>query len=362
MDAANARKNFEFINNIKSVNPELDQIYHFDAAVQKQILNESPWKKDPHYFTSVKISAVALIKMVMHARSGGNIEVMGMMQGKIAGNTIIIMDAFALPVEGTETRVNAQIEGYEYMVQYMENIKKVGRLEHAVGWYHSHPGYGCWLSGIDVNTQMQNQQFQDPFVALVIDPNRTISAGKVEIGAFRTYPEGYKAPDEGPSEYQTIPLSKIEDFGVHCKQYYPLEISHFKSTLDTQLLDQLWNKYWVNTLSQSPLLSNRDYAARQMSDLAEKLQMTASVAMRPGGVGYGGMGGGPSGHFGKDKKKKQDESQLSKITRDSNKISVEATQGLISQVLKNVLFTADPHNNTQTKESALGADTILPSV
>jgi hypothetical protein len=37
--------------------------------------------------------------------------------------------------------------------------------------------------------------------------------GKVEIGAFRTYPEGYKPPDEGPSEYQTIPLSKIEDFG-----------------------------------------------------------------------------------------------------------------------------------------------------
>jgi hypothetical protein len=41
---------------------------------------------------------------------------------------------------------------------------------------------------------------------------------QVEIGAFRTYPEGYKPPDEGPSEYQTIPLSKIEDFGVHAKQ------------------------------------------------------------------------------------------------------------------------------------------------
>lgn len=27
-----------------------------------------------------------------------------------------------------------------------------------------------------------------------------------------------RPPDEGPSEYQTIPLSKIEDFGVHAKQ------------------------------------------------------------------------------------------------------------------------------------------------
>jgi COP9 signalosome complex subunit 5 len=44
----------------------------------------------------------------------------------------------------------------------------VGRLENAIGWYHSHPGYGCWLSGIDVNTQMNNQKFTDPFVAVVV--------------------------------------------------------------------------------------------------------------------------------------------------------------------------------------------------
>jgi COP9 signalosome complex subunit 5 len=36
----------------------------------------------------------------------------------------------------------------------------VGRLENIVGWYHSHPGYGCWLSGIDCATQMLNQQYQ----------------------------------------------------------------------------------------------------------------------------------------------------------------------------------------------------------
>lgn len=46
---------------------------------------------------------------------------------------------------------------------------QVGRLENAIGWYHSHPGYGCWLSGIDVSTQMLNQQFQEPFVAVVVN-------------------------------------------------------------------------------------------------------------------------------------------------------------------------------------------------
>lgn len=102
---------------------------------------------------------------------------------------------------------------------------------------------------------MLNQQFQEPFVAIVIDPIRTISAGKVNLGAFRTYPKGYKPSDEGPSEYQSIPLNKIEDFGVHCKAYYSLEVSYFKSTLDSKLLDSLWNKYWLNTLSSSTLLT-----------------------------------------------------------------------------------------------------------
>lgn len=75
---------------------------------------------------------------------------------------------------------------------------------------------------------MLNQQYQEPFLAVVIDPTRTVSAGKVEIGAFRTYPEGYKPPDDPVSEYQTIPLHKIEDFGVHCKQVLSFTlISHF---------------------------------------------------------------------------------------------------------------------------------------
>ncbi|CAO3608883.1 unnamed protein product [Cunninghamella echinulata] len=304
-----------------------NQLYFFDAKENKNQLNQQLWKQDPYYFKHVKISAIALIKMVMHARSGGNIEVMGLMQGKIQGDTMLVMDAFALPVEGTETRVNAQNEAYEYMVNYMEQSKQVGRLENVIGWYHSHPGYGCWLSGIDVGTQSLNQQYQEPFVAVVAvyDPNRTISAGKVEIGAFRTFPKGYKPTDGEPSEYQTIPLDKIEDFGVHAKEYYPLEISHFKSSLDNQLLDVLWNKYWIHTLSQSPLITNREYTVRQMSDLTQKISQT----------NYG-MIGRMGGYHGD--RKKNDQSELSKVTKDSSKITTEAMHGLISQVLKDLLF------------------------
>ena len=106
--------------------------------------------------------------MVMHARSGGTLEVMGSIQGRVLGNDIVVMDSFALPVEGTETRVSAHSESYEYIVNYITQAEQVGRLENAIGWYHSHPGYGCWLSGIDVSTQSMNQTYSDPFLALVV--------------------------------------------------------------------------------------------------------------------------------------------------------------------------------------------------
>ena len=35
----------------------------------------------------------------------------------------------------------------------MDMLKQTGRGEMVVGWYHSHPGFGCWLSGVDINTQ-----------------------------------------------------------------------------------------------------------------------------------------------------------------------------------------------------------------
>eukprot|EP01104_Vermistella_antarctica_P009309 TRINITY_DN237_c0_g2_i1.p1 TRINITY_DN237_c0_g2~~TRINITY_DN237_c0_g2_i1.p1 ORF type:complete len:345 (+),score=84.70 TRINITY_DN237_c0_g2_i1:179-1213(+) len=337
MDVTTARKTFEIENNIQTVDP--DEIFRYDEEKHNAQCDAKPWLKDPKYFKKVKISATALIKMIMHARSGGDLEVMGLMQGKIEGDTMIVMDSFALPVEGTETRVNAQVEAYEYMVQYLETVQQVGKMENALGWYHSHPGYGCWLSGIDVSTQLTNQQYQEPWLAVVIDPKRTISAGKVEIGAFRTYPKDYKPPDELPSEYQTIPLEKIEDFGVHCRAYYPLDISYFKSTLDAQLLDLLWNKYWVNTLSSSPIFANRSYTAGQIRDLAQKLEQAESQILHTPGKVHGTFTMGMGGSNDKDK----EESQLSKLTKDGVKLTVEQVQGMMSQVLKDSLFNRPRH-------------------
>lgn len=315
-------KTWSLDNDITLVDPTRDALYNYSAREQSDLNNEKPWREVPNYFKQVRISAVALLKMVMHARSGGSIEVMGLMQGKISGDTFIVTDAFRLPVEGTETRVNAQDEANEYMVSYLQSCRDQGRMDNAVGWYHSHPGYGCWLSGIDVSTQATQQQFSDPFLAVVIDPDRTISAGKVEIGAFRTFPENYKSEGSTTSDgYQTIPLAKAEDFGAHASRYYPLQVSHFKSSLDSHLLELLWNKYWVQTLSQNPLITNREYSTKQMLDLAEKIRQTTVAVQR-----------------NKQGMNTTIDSQFDKVLIDSNKIAGEETSGLIAARVKEILF------------------------
>lgn len=337
-----SQKTWEMSNAVESVTV-LDDIFKYDRQQQQDILTAKPWEKDPHFFKDIKISALALLKMVMHSRSGGNLEVMGLLLGKVDGNTMVVMDTFALPVEGTETRVNAQAQAYEYMTEYIESSKKVGRLENAIGWYHSHPGYGCWLSGIDVSTQMLNQTYQEPFVAVVVDPIRTISAGKVCIGAFRTYPKGYKPPNEGPSEYQTIPLEKIEDFGVHCKQYYSLDISYFKSALDRKILDALWNKYWVNTLSCSALMTNSDYLTRQIFDLSDKLEQSELTLSRI--------------TVNNEVQDKKNEDKFTKTTRDCSKTGIDVLSGTIAQVIKDRTFN-NVHSKKQNKSQPTTSDVL----
>lgn len=71
-----------------------------------------------------------LAVQVIHARSGGAYEIMGLMQGKVVGRTFCVMDSFALPVQGTETRVNAAQEAEGYMISHMEGSKTVRVWEH----------------------------------------------------------------------------------------------------------------------------------------------------------------------------------------------------------------------------------------
>ena len=326
----------------------------------------------------MRISSLALLKMVTHARSGGPNEVMGIMLGSVQGDSFIVTDAFRLPVEGTETRVNAQDEANEYQVNYLEKLREAGRAENPVGWYHSHPGYGCWLSGIDVQTQAL-QQLLEPSVAVVIDPERTMSGGRVDVGAFRTYPEanalntgGGKSGKStgggggGQSGGTIVPEDKAGDFGAHADKYYALEVSYFKPTLDTRLLAGLRSRYWVQTLTGNQLAANNEFANRQMADLAAKLRADGGrashagagpehrlhqhdqplkdhvVPARRGGPGVAGAAAGAEAV----------DPELGKVVRMTERIEMRARFGMVAGALKERVFVP-------RVEEAVGAEDAM---
>jgi len=126
-------------------------------------------------------------------------------------------------------------------------------------------------------------------------------------------------------------MNKIEDFGVHANQYYSLDISYFKSSLDGHMLDQLWNKYWVNTLASSPLIATRQLATGQANDIAAKLEAANGELLHSGRLGRL-LGAG----------KPKEEAKLAKITRDTSKLAAEQIKGLSCQVIKDALFNVRP--------------------
>ena len=96
--------------------------------------------------------------------------------------TVKVVDVFAMPQSGTGVSVEAVDPVFQ--TKMLDMLKQTGREEMVVGWYHSHPGFGCWLSGVDINTQQAFEQLNPRLVSIVIDPVQSVK-GKVVIDAFR---------------------------------------------------------------------------------------------------------------------------------------------------------------------------------
>jgi COP9 signalosome complex subunit 5 len=226
-----------------------DSRYYYDPNALQKLKTSKPWMKNPKYFQSVAVSPSAVMKIMMHCQSGvekgiakgGNpIEVMGMLLGRpdpITPQTLVVTDAFPLPIEGFETRVVADDEGVvNHMIALGESLER-SRNEKFMGWYHSHPfdytpgiDHGhCFLSQTDLSTQLQWQRAEDPhgnpFVAIVVDPLRSNALHNPELKAFRAYPPEYNSSVKNECPDGTVESSeqiRLEKWGSCWNRYYEL--------------------------------------------------------------------------------------------------------------------------------------------
>lgn len=273
------------------------------------------------------------MEMALHANKGGDLEVMGLLLGKIEQRVFYVLRVFPLPVEGTETRVNAQSQANEYIVNFLETLQMSGNTDYVVGWYHSHPGYGCWLSGIDVNTQRINQQYQDPFLAVVIDPHETIKTDKVAIGGFRTFPEDHSGNRTSESR-QSIPLEKVEEYGVHAHEYYEIESSFFRPSGDAFVLQVIKRDHWADCLTQGASDMVKDsIVIREIEQVAQKVKHSMKKKIEESRASEVIIGGGIV-----RKRSDAPHIHLKSISSRGNHLAALSWNDAITHVVKDLLF------------------------
>ncbi|KAJ1913802.1 multicatalytic endopeptidase [Mycoemilia scoparia] len=225
---------------------------------------------------TIHISSLALLKMLKHGRAGVPMEVMGLMLGEFVDDyTIQVVDVYAMPQSGTSVSVESIDEVYQ--TQMKDLLKQTGRHQDVVGWYHSHPGFGCWLSSTDTNTQAAFEQLDPRSVAVVIDPIQSVK-GKVVIDAFRlitpTMSLNNKEPRENTSNVGLLNKPNIQAL-VHGlnRQYYSLVIDYRKNRLEEKMLLNLNKKNWsygmrVGNFKHS--CGNNQESIKRMLELTEK--------------------------------------------------------------------------------------------
>jgi 26S proteasome regulatory subunit N11 len=206
----------------------------------------------PDCAEKVHVSSLALLKMLKHGRAGVPMEVMGLMLGQFVDDyTINCVDVFAMPQSGTSVSVEAVDPVFQ--TKMLDMLKQTGRPEMVVGWYHSHPGFGCWLSSTDINTQSSFEALNSRAVALVVDPIQSVK-GKVVIDCFRLINPQLMMLGQEPRQ-TTSNIGHLQKPSIQAlihglnRHYYSIVIDYRKNELEEQMLMNLHKRNWTSGLT-----------------------------------------------------------------------------------------------------------------
>merc|ERR1712036_206623 len=175
---------------------------------------------------------------------------MGMLGEFVDDYTVRVIDVFAMPQSGTGVSVEAVDPVFQ--AKMLDMLKQTGRPEMVVGWYHSHPGFGCWLSGVDINTQQSFEALSERAVAVVVDPVQSVK-GKVVIDAFRLINPnmmvlGHEARQTTSNlGHLNKPSIQALIHGLN-RHYYSLGINYRKTALEENMLMNLHKHVWTEAL------------------------------------------------------------------------------------------------------------------
>ncbi len=134
------------------------------------------------YEVYLKQSAVAKAEEYFSQLAEKKLEGMGLLVGDICkhgGMYVVVGDFLTGETDSSAISVKFSRNAFSTLVSQLKNRT-------VVGWCHSHPAYGCFLSATDVETQ--RSFFPEEFhIAGVFDPAKQENADGIETMAKRFY-------------------------------------------------------------------------------------------------------------------------------------------------------------------------------
>ncbi len=122
-------------------------------------------------------------------------EAIGLLGGKEIRKNEIIISKILFVSEGDEVSVSFSDDDFSAFEEILE------KDSYCLGWWHSHPGYGLFLSNTDISTHIYSFQLHNSLsVALVVDPTK-IDSNKRAI--FQFY-QVIGKQDQNPFYYKEI--------------------------------------------------------------------------------------------------------------------------------------------------------------
>ena len=180
-------------------------------------INSSNLTKDANFSsnTIINLHPEAYFKIVYHSLSYAHkgrdknnwLEVMGFISGKITRNKSNTIDVIhitkAWPITHG-TSVSVKIDNYgkilnNILVQLSKNDSTI------LGWYHSHPSFGLFMSQTDYETQISYQRLFNKAIALVFD-HTVWSSINTGIEAYRLLPNF--------SSFEKIPIHASHEYDM----------------------------------------------------------------------------------------------------------------------------------------------------
>lgn len=189
-----------------------EDILKKDMAEKTKVAPKDEKKEMMEKKEDVRLHYTALNKILRHgfrfSHPAGDrklwVECMGFLVGDVRDDVVEIKDAIPM-VHGNLVEVEFKDEHYSKADEINQSLTDKNWI---VGWYHTHPGHGLFLSPVDKVNHSGYQTLNSNAVALVFDPSKFGDKNK-----FKEYIKIFRLED--PDLREKSEFTELRDIKIH---------------------------------------------------------------------------------------------------------------------------------------------------